>query len=525
MLFLDWKIPALLVALSLLSAVPLLAGNYVFQSDFQAASLRALELNVCLNEGIAFPRWSPDFYGGNGAPLFNFYAPFSYYLVQPFVFAGMGFATAVHLVWFLSMLAAALGAFLFARKFASEKAAFAGAVFYSFFSYHLTDVFVRGAFAESIAYAILPFAAFLFLEAAEGRKIIPAAAVYAILIFTHSPSSFLFTAFFVPYVLAKSFLQKGWSVKSIPNGFVFALLLGLGLSAFFWIPALFEQNLIHFERIDFGFNEQFLAPGDFFGLPSFAREKALHLGVLDSLAVLAGVAFALFAERKKFGAEAAFVLAIAFFVTPLSLPFWPDIAKSVQFSWRLLPVLALFSIPLACGLMERLGFKTVIAFSVLFAAFGFSMVIPVGYYDHTLQWYDAQITRANLLSLKNDLSYNAEYAPASTIATLTLDEPVVQYGVATSKTYCYEKRISINAEKDSFVVADLFYHQAWNLAIDGVSEGKPSNDRGFVKFGVPAGMHEARIYYEETPLEKASWVVFGISVLAAAAFYAFKRKS
>ncbi|HIH20454.1 TPA: hypothetical protein HA244_04265, partial [Candidatus Micrarchaeota archaeon] len=154
----------LLALASFAAALPFLVGMYVFTAEFHSVPLRAFELNSCLKDGVLFPRWSPDLFAGKGAPLFNFYAPFAYYLVQIPVLLGIGgFATAVHLVYALSMIASLFGAFLLARKFSSGKGALVAAVFYAFFTYHFTDVFLRGAFSESVAYAILPFAAFFLL--------------------------------------------------------------------------------------------------------------------------------------------------------------------------------------------------------------------------------------------------------------------------------------------------------------------------------------------------------------------------
>ena len=44
---------------------------------------RLVELDHLIAQGVWFPRWAPDFVFGFGYPLFNFYAPLSYYLTAP----------------------------------------------------------------------------------------------------------------------------------------------------------------------------------------------------------------------------------------------------------------------------------------------------------------------------------------------------------------------------------------------------------------------------------------------------------
>ena len=44
---------------------------------------RLVELDHLIAEGVWFPRWAPDFVYGFGYPIFNYYAPLSYYLSLP----------------------------------------------------------------------------------------------------------------------------------------------------------------------------------------------------------------------------------------------------------------------------------------------------------------------------------------------------------------------------------------------------------------------------------------------------------
>ena len=43
-------------------------------------SFRLAELSYLLRGGEFYPRWAPNFYHGYGYPIFNYYAPLTYYL-------------------------------------------------------------------------------------------------------------------------------------------------------------------------------------------------------------------------------------------------------------------------------------------------------------------------------------------------------------------------------------------------------------------------------------------------------------
>ena len=545
----------LLALASFAAALPFLVGMYVFTAEFHSVPLRAFELNSCLKDGVLFPRWSPDLYGGKGAPLFNFYAPFAYYLVQIPVLLGIGgFATAVHLVYALSMIASLFGAFLLARKFSSGKGALVAAVFYAFFTYHFTDVFLRGAFSESVAYAILPFAAFFLLEALDGRRLAAAAVALALLVLAHSPLSLLFAVVFIPYVCAKAVLEGKKKV------FVVSVLLGLGLSAVFWVPALAERDYVSLERTDLsqikyeqGFDGNFMSLDGFATLPEGAknlfqvalvdsnftdgfiprnnfvesgvRQLDHHVGLLYSLLILAGLVYAFFFSRKKMLLEAVFVVLVLFFLTSFSAFLWFSFLRQVQFPWRLLPLLALFAVPLVAGLAEKLGKRAAAVLCLLLVVFSFSLAIPIEYFRSPLSFYDSQITSETVSSLNNDLSYFGEYAPSGAKWDAVLQEPFVEHGLGSANQSCYEMTASVDATEKSWVVLNLFRYPNWVLEVDGRQVPLTQNELGMIMFQVDAGKHNVSVHFEETPVEKAAWAASIISLLLILALAIWPQKA
>ncbi|HQM15052.1 MAG TPA: hypothetical protein PK832_11455, partial [Anaerolineae bacterium] len=83
-------LPLTLVAALLPAVQPLLQGRLPrFDAVFHLYRLAQLER--ALLHGRLFPRWFPDLGLGYGFPLFNYYAPLSYYLALPLRLLGFSF--------------------------------------------------------------------------------------------------------------------------------------------------------------------------------------------------------------------------------------------------------------------------------------------------------------------------------------------------------------------------------------------------------------------------------------------------
>src|SRR5687768_14643605 len=77
--------PGLLLALllSLAAAWPFLfRASLPRETDAELHVFRAAELGYSLRALELYPRWAPDFYYGYGYPIFNYYAPLTYYLAN-----------------------------------------------------------------------------------------------------------------------------------------------------------------------------------------------------------------------------------------------------------------------------------------------------------------------------------------------------------------------------------------------------------------------------------------------------------
>lgn len=218
-------------------------GYFNMHDDLQV--MRTLEMDKCLSDGQIPCRWSPDMAYGYGQAMFNYYSVFPYYLgsllriIFPFTIIGT-----VKLLFIISLVGGAIGMFLLAREFWGTWGGILSAVLYTYAPYHFLDVYIRGALSESFALAILPFiwlTFYLLIKRTNYYNLIATSLALAALLITHNISTIIYTPFTVLWVIYWLVRSKNWkSVKFI----LVSGLLGLGLSSFFFIPAIFEQSII-----------------------------------------------------------------------------------------------------------------------------------------------------------------------------------------------------------------------------------------------------------------------------------------
>lgn len=304
-----------------LIARPLLSEPMVHDS-FWIDYVWARQFNAELGAGILYPRWLPDSFGGLGAPVFYFYPPAAFYLTALFDLAGAATYTSIILAFGVSFWVSGVGAYLLFRQLGYRP--LLGAALFVLAPYHLLDFTLRGALAESVAIALLPFLAIGLKRIADGRSWLFAALSYALMILTHVPLALLASIFLIaPFAIARR-------RRLVPIGY--ATLVGIGLAAIYLIPAIALAGYRDEAQL---FNEPRLVPSYWSLYGGHWDDNffvAIHL-VTASIAIPA----ALFAVRHR---DARLIYALAMCALAAGLiPFvWSlPLIDKVQFSFRALP--------------------------------------------------------------------------------------------------------------------------------------------------------------------------------------------
>jgi hypothetical protein len=259
----EWVYIALILVFALIVISPLLQPGYFWGAhDARHDAYFIFQYDKSVQDGIWFPRWSPDWTFGYGYPFFIVYGPLATFVGELFHhFLGLGFEASVKAVVALSIVISGFAMYGFVRSRLGRNAGLVAAVAFMTIPYHLVDVYVRAALAESVALALLPLALWGFRETVRRPRwtaVVAAGFAYAAIMWTSNLVALIFTpglAAYIAILLFWQYREKKAAGPSAPPPLrtlarlvlapALAFALGLGLSAAFFVPALIEQGYIN----------------------------------------------------------------------------------------------------------------------------------------------------------------------------------------------------------------------------------------------------------------------------------------
>jgi hypothetical protein len=336
------------------------------QTDTELHVFRLAELSRLVRAGEFYPRWAPNFYYGYGYPIFNYYAPLVYYLgLSIDLLPALGPVDAAKALFILALFLSGIGVYGFVRDYWGRLAGLLSAAAYVYSPYiQFIDPHARGDLPELFSFAVFPIALWsldrLRLRPSSLRWLVALAAV-STLILTHNLMAMVFFGFLLAWVLWQLMTQKQtYTLKTdsrLMNQVVrfrlpLALILGVGIAAFFWLIVALEQDAVNLRSLigtggNFDYRNHFL---NFRELASFPKlidwrssepEFALSLGVIQIVLGAAGIAAIIF-KKARDRLQALFYAIIltvfVFLMLPFSQVVWDNVSllPFMQFPWRLL---------------------------------------------------------------------------------------------------------------------------------------------------------------------------------------------
>ncbi|MBN1283797.1 MAG: hypothetical protein JXB47_00200 [Anaerolineae bacterium] len=269
----DWGLLVMLI-LALLSAWPFLVRpGLPRETDAELHVFRTAELIYCIEHGVIYPRWAPNFWYGYGYPFFNYYGSATYYLAAGFgLLTGSGAVGGVRFVFVLGQVLAGVGTYAFVRRRWNACAGVVAGTVYVYSPYvALIDPHMRGDLAEAFALGLLPVVFWAFdrvLRRGHKYDSIIAAGALAALIFTHNLMAVIIFALLVGWLLwawlltrrRASYGPQRWGQTWITLG------LGVLLAGFFWAPVLLESGAVQLNRLTgpghFDYQNHFVGLGE-----------------------------------------------------------------------------------------------------------------------------------------------------------------------------------------------------------------------------------------------------------------------
>lgn len=294
--------------------------------------------------GDLYPRWLPRSWDGMGSPTFYFYPPLAFWcaaILDRLTLGALQTGTLLSLTSALLLAGSGLSMRAWLRAHVAPRAATVGALAYMLAPYHLYDIFARAALAETCAYTVLPTLMLGIRRTAQGRAAaVPLLALsYAALVLAHLPTALLATVLLVPAYGIFCLAGKDRVPRRLA-GLAAGGLLGLGLGAFYLVPALGLTSFILAEA----FSGPFYRPENwFFWRPDlWARYPVMWVVMAGwTAAALLTAASVLVARKRASVPEALFWCGASAIMLILATGFPPafwtvEPINNVQFPWRLM---------------------------------------------------------------------------------------------------------------------------------------------------------------------------------------------
>lgn len=525
-----------LALLALLVSLPLFSCDWFISHEDTRPLQRIIALTEEIRQGDLYPRWLSLTYFGKGSPFFNFYSPLSYLLPAYLYAAGVPLLTAVKGVILCYFFLGALGMYLWVRCHFGNFGAQLAAILYLFAPYHFVDLYVRGAYAEFAALAILPYlfwAIDLTLDRHRAQTgILATAAASALLLLTHHLSALMIAPLAMLYSLLRVAAEPQPRLNRIGR-LLLGTSLGAGLSAFYWLPLLQETRHLHditaavttgkySFSMHFVTHEQWVSTFWGFGFsnpPGQPDGMSFQLGVVLIAALLLTLVTVHRTppHLRRYVAILLLGAGLSLFLTTAASSWLyqhlPALAF-VQFPWRFLGPATLFGTATVGALTfapllrrhSHLTLLLLICASLYFSSQQRSVPEPV---QADIE-RDARelIAARGVGSLCSANEYLPRWAPSSSMALRSSGLPVMTAGhVAQPKTSSTAIEFLANVTaQESLAIVPVYYFPGWEARVDGhPTPLYPSTD-GLLALTIPQGDHQVRIFFGTTPPRIAGWV-------------------
>jgi hypothetical protein len=466
-----------------------------------------LEVVSQWKRGIFYPRWAALAHFAYGEPRFVFYPPASWALgtLLSVIFP---WTVAASIYTWVALVAAGASMFMLARRWLDRRDAIFAAVLYAASPYHLVIVYWRSAFAELLASCLVPLLLLCVLKAVDqGRRaIVPLALVLAAAWLTNAPAAVM-----VHYSMALLLVFFAWRRRSprlLLVG-VAAVALGALLSAFYLLPAIYEQRWINIDQAVSAGSRP--ADNFLFIHTTDADHDAFNrfiswVAVWEMSVIFAAVWITKQwreTNRELWNALLGWAVACSVLMFPVSAVLWKFLPKMqfMQFPWRWLLCLSMiFTLFVALG-MRRWWWRAVVcAISILVIVMAWRHIQP--------PWWD---NAGDLLEMQDNMQAGRgyegtdEYTPAGAepgaidkdARNVTVAGPA-HAAIRVSRWGAESKMFTAEMSAADQLALRLFRYPAWQAEVNGRVVQTAGSDTGQLLIPVEAGMNRVQIVFIRT---------------------------
>ena len=529
-----WFFILLIALFSLPGIWDLVRPGYIASHDGIGHVIRLSEFDLALRDGHIPPRMSKNLMYGYGYYFFNFNYPLLYWSGELLHLLGLDFADALKGITILGLVLSGLAMFLWQRTHWGNWGALLAAIFYMYAPYRLLNIYVRGAIAEHLAFIMLPLL-FMYSEkiAEDERKkrgffVILGGISYALLLLSHNIMAFIFSLVLGLFMLFHLYLYRSWRVLL---GFLGVGIIGLALSAFFWVPSILEKQFVRLDQtIGKDFPQHFVYPLQLI-LPSWGYggsgpgpndSMSFQIGILHLIFLFLSVIVVrqLWKDRRQKASHVLFYLLVfaasVFFMLGISKMVWEMIPllRFTQFPWRFLSWTVFAASVLAGGVvywLENYFWQAKPA-----RAYRSVLVVAIALIISSLFYFRA--SQHLVVTVPKDQPIAGSHTWADEQLPVWFDPKPTSFPSSRVEVISGEAKLEIlswktprhqytvDASTPVTLVENTAYYPGWKLLVNDQEYNFNFQGKFFpgrIVYSLPAGNHQITSIFTETPLRKS----------------------
>lgn len=555
-------IPLLLGLVILATSWSLLHPQLFKVHDYVHAA-RVAEMARGIADGQIPVRWSANFGYGYGMPLFQFYAPLPYFIGALLWLINVPMELVVKLLFFIPSLLTVIIAYYLGKLWFSRLGAVVVAAAITLAPYRAVNLFVRGAVAESwgMAFFVVSLLGLalvvrrsrhgwlVLLSGLVGMMLshnlttmmaIPALIIWGCMLLLLEVSKVQS----ISLTLWSTFLSVSKCV--VPKIFGYGL-LAIGITAFYWLPALAEKQFTQMDSIiltgyfdyhlHFLYARQFFIPFWGYGGSNWGPEDGISfflgygqiIGSLATAVVSIGLLWKLFTKRLKLNQTFSYyvltfgsflIIAFSLFLSlQRSLVFWDalSVLSIIQFPWRFLAIAStLFGFFAAIWLLHIPKKYASICAAILLAILltNARYFQPSEYLTHSedLYYTDAVKIQSDMSGILPDfITLEASNKlPPTTLINCPEVADCQSNETLVNRSHENLVRVKLAAATDVVLATAAF--PGWKVQVDGDDVATSLSPTGLLQVSVPAGEHVIGWYLSYTRIRMIADLVSFVSL-------------
>jgi hypothetical protein len=523
---------------------PLTGGGYILTHDQYFPIHRLVALNRCLFEGQIPPRWTDIFALGYGYPFFNFYAPLAYYLAEIVLLLTNNCVLSIHTIFAFGLIFGGFGVFYWIKDILDEKSGLVAGSIYIYFPYHLVNAYVRGDISELLASSFFPWVFWAFYRLTNEKKnnilwLLIGAFFYACVMLSHNIMALLFSGFLGMYILFLFIIRR--KTDSLIRC-ALALLLGLGLSMYFWFPAFAEKKYIQIGSLLSAapYQQNFVSPYQLISLAwgyGGSNSMSVQLGIIPLILTITSILVWFGQSKADLNKQGHAVFSwitltiFVFLMLPMSLMVWKvlPLVHYTLFPWRFLSLIGISSAFLSGYSMygiDKFIKSSFIVNLITITICLLAIIVTIPYLHKHQILFPKELTQrreiwqTELVSKTFGTTMSNEYLPVGVkdmpqyparFFIQTEDGTPIEYSPIQYNSI--DQVYDIELVKGERIIFSLFYFPGWVVAIDNRPVAIQVTRNGLISSATSSGKHRVELRFTNTPVRSLANAGSVLSIL------------